>query len=446
MNAPKQKRPRRPDLVPGQGLADTLTINPAGRNVKYSADKRIFESAQWEGFFERAAIMEIEGKFRREANLAAAELHFPADMAACRGMDGYTAGLMAEYLESLIADYQFYTKAKFSPGSDILAEYTRRGIRLMPCVPCDGDPHRYRPIAGNKHADRIRTADIYRISQYRAGTLWPYQKIELFRFTPADHDLAVLDIDCGHRENQDGIKTFFRIFKMMKIDPLPPILRDLRGFPSYADTPSGGVHLYFRYKGPPLKKHKIADVEIFHTDPITAAGSRKYNGEYVLHGNIDQAPPLPPEILALIHGEKGGPALPKPRRHIPVPDHPVFVRGSPGRMAEADKEMIKGRLRDYLLARGIAITKKDNKEYISCLCHSENTPSMLINTSGKYKNTLHCFGCGASLDIFGAARVVTGIGDRDKDFPRVIAEVESALGIPSMNYRREAEGAGHGNN
>jgi hypothetical protein len=408
-----------------------------------------FETAAWEAFFERTAIMESEGMGRQEANLAAAELHFPADMRICRNADGYTDDIMAAYLESLIEDYQALTRERFRPsgspaavfrGIAALAEYARRGIRLMPCVPTEDDSRRYRPVTRNKNADRIRTSDMGCIEQYRAGTLWPYRKIPLFRFIPADYGLVVLDIDCGHRDNQDGVAAFFRVFKTMKIDPLPPILHDLRGFPVCADTPSGGLHLYFHYEGPPLKKHKIEDVEIFHTDPITAAGSWKYNGEYVLRGNIDLAPPLPAEILALLPGEKGGPGLPGSRRPSRAPDRPVPVYGAAGAVSETDKDALKARLRDYLLARGIAIARKDNREYISCLCHAEDTPSMLLNVSGTYQNTLHCFGCGASLDIFGAARILGRIGDGDREFPKVIAEVINTLGIiENGSYRRDGE-------
>jgi hypothetical protein len=47
-------------------------------------------------------------------------------------------------------------------------------------------------------------------------------------------------------------------------------------FPVRVETPSGGLHLYFLYNGPPIKKMKIAEgVEVFSIDPLTAAGSRK---------------------------------------------------------------------------------------------------------------------------------------------------------------------------
>jgi hypothetical protein len=65
---------------------------------------------------------------------------------------------------------------------------------------------------------------------------------------------------------------------------------------------------------------------------------------------------------------------------------------------------------------------------------------MLLNVSGTYQNTLHCFGCGASLDIFGAARILGRIGDGDREFPKVIAEVINALGIiENGSYRRDGE-------
>jgi hypothetical protein len=62
--------------------------------------------------------------------------------------------------------------------------------------------------------------------------------------------------------------------------------------------------------------------------------------------------------------------------------------------------------------------------FISCLCHEEGeTPNMKVNT-----DYLYCFSCNERLDIFGAARILAGIGADNKDFPKVIKEVQGTIG------------------
>jgi len=57
-------------------------------------------------------------------------------------------------------------------------------------------------------------------------------------------------------------------------------------------TPSGGFHLYFRYEGPELKLLELAPGVGIKETQITCPGSRREDGEYVLHGELDKAPPL----------------------------------------------------------------------------------------------------------------------------------------------------------
>ncbi|MDR0403456.1 MAG: bifunctional DNA primase/polymerase, partial [Treponema sp.] len=107
----------------------------------------------------------------------------------------------------------------------------------------------------------------------------------------------VLDID-RKPGKVDGLEIFYRLFPG---EILPEELRNLpESFPCCVATPSGGFHLYFRYDGPELKLREVLpSVEIKETQ-ITCPGSRKENGEYVLCGEMDNAPPLYGLILDAI--------------------------------------------------------------------------------------------------------------------------------------------------
>jgi len=110
-----------------------------------------------------------------------------------------------------------------------------------------------------------------------------------------------IDVDrkCG---KVDGLETFYRIFPK---EILPEELQNLpETFPCYVKTPSGGFHLYFKYNGPELNLRELAlGVEIKEWQ-ITCPGSRKENGEYILHGELDEAPPLYGLIIDAIEETK----------------------------------------------------------------------------------------------------------------------------------------------
>lgn len=111
----------------------------------------------------------------------------------------------------------------------------------------------------------------------------------------------VLDID-RKPDKPDGLEVFYRIFPK---DTLPEELRNLpESFPCYTQTPSGGFHLFFRYAGPELKLRELAPSVEIKEWQITAPGSRRENGEYILHGGLNAAPPLYGLIIDAIEGVK----------------------------------------------------------------------------------------------------------------------------------------------
>jgi hypothetical protein len=303
-------------------------------------------------------------------------------------------------------------------GAAGLAEYTRRGIRLLPCVPVEEDPKRYRPIVGKGKWGDVATSDIDRITEYQAGALWPNELIHHFRFIPKSAKVACLDVDQGHSNGADGEANLDRLLRARGFDPKPPLLRDLCSFPVRVETPSGGLHLYFAYNGPSIPKAElISGVEVFHVDPLTAGGSRKTNGEYILYGCLDTAPPLLPELLAIITGGEQ-------TRTVP----PLSQYRTGNSRSDNDKEELKTRLRQYVKAKGITITKKGSQEWINCPLHDDSEPSMMINTTGRYAGICKCYGCGASLNVFGLARALAGIPEGKKYFPKVAEEIKNTLG------------------
>jgi len=131
--------------------------------------------------------------------------------------------------------------------------------------------------------------------------------ITRFYFLPQSARLLCLDIDL--KNGKDGIKEFYTWAETVAGKPrhlLPHFLQNIPDyFPCYVKTPSGGLHLYFSYTGEKIQKKTLTPdtpaVEIKHGAPgLTSPGSYKNGIPYVLYGEIENAPRLPPFILAAI--------------------------------------------------------------------------------------------------------------------------------------------------
>jgi hypothetical protein len=272
-----------------------------------------FESAL-EAFTERSAIMEYDGGLpRREAVFRAFELCFPGDYRECMRIaagipDGETA--LYEYLEGLIKpsrtheegsrthkeakNVKSYVETKERPST---ASY--EGLQGLKYMTAHGIPligvYQSGAMLGKQEPENF-TTDAGEIAALMAGKgdregRAKGSPITRFYFIPADAGLLCLDID-RKPGKPDGLQELYNLFPR---DTLPRALQDIDlFFPCYVSTPSGGYHLYFKYKGPPVKKTDLApEVEIKHGKPgLTAPGSRKENGDYILHGDLAAAPPL----------------------------------------------------------------------------------------------------------------------------------------------------------
>jgi hypothetical protein len=140
-----------------------------------------------------------------------------------------------------------------------------------------------------------------------------------------------LAIDIDRKPGKpDGLELFYQIFPR---EILPIEFQNLPGsFPCYVQTPTGGFHLYFRYEGPAVKLRELAQGIEIKEWQITCPGSRRENGEYVLHGELDNAPPLYGLIIDAIEEAKRKKEQAKAerskRRTKAAPDCPVQYKKS----------------------------------------------------------------------------------------------------------------------
>jgi len=111
----------------------------------------------------------------------------------------------------------------------------------------------------------------------------------------------------------DGLEAFYRIFPR---EILPVELQNLPySYPCYVQTPSGGFHLYFKYKGPELKLRELAPSVDINEWQTTCPGSRREGGEYILYGELTEALPLYGLIVnAIEKARKEKEEHPKPRK------------------------------------------------------------------------------------------------------------------------------------
>jgi hypothetical protein len=300
-----------------------------------------FETA-WEAFSEKAAILEYDGGLgRRAATFKAFAMYFPGDYAACMETARQTKDgeiFLCEYLERLNKCYLNAIQSRYGPpknqkgqtqgkapenaprphykGIGAIEIYLDRKIKLI------GRYESGAAIAAGESYLKAFTADMETIKALMSGAgdkegRTKGTQIQRFDFRPADYGFLCLDIDV--KNGKDGIKDFYALLESWgkPRDKLPAALRVLpESFPCYVTTPSGGVHIYFKYRGPDTGKllsQQYESIEIkYGGRTITIAGSRKPGGEYILHGSLDAAPDLYGFIADKLRPDK------EPRQYIPM--------------------------------------------------------------------------------------------------------------------------------
>ena len=109
----------------------------------------------------------------------------------------------------------------------------------------------------------------------------------------------VIDID-RKPGKPDGLEAFYKMFPK---ETLPEELSNLPdSYPCYTETPLRGFHLFFKYTGPELKIRELAPSVEVKEFQITCPGSSREDGDYVLHGELENAPPLYGLIIDAIEG------------------------------------------------------------------------------------------------------------------------------------------------
>jgi hypothetical protein len=118
----------------------------------------------------------------------------------------------------------------------------------------------------------------------------------------------VLDIDRNHKDGVDGVSQLYAYLESVGKPRalLPSYLVDIDkgSFPFYTETPSGGLHLWFKYSGPYVVGSLAPAVELKNLQ--VSAGWKFFpdsTGQpkpYILHGGLEAVPRLPAFILARI--------------------------------------------------------------------------------------------------------------------------------------------------
>jgi hypothetical protein len=94
---------------------------------------------------------------------------------------------------------------------------------------------------------------------------WRSQGFKRFLYLPGLTGYIGMDIDVNHADGADGLTGFYEIMLNLagkNPDRLPHYLRDLpNNFPCYIESPSGGLHLLFKYSGPCTIANLICGVQ-----------------------------------------------------------------------------------------------------------------------------------------------------------------------------------------
>jgi hypothetical protein len=136
---------------------------------------------------------------------------------------------------------------------------------------------------------------------------WSGTGYRRFMYLPGLSKFIGLDIDRGHAGGKDRLRGFYNVTEALAGKPmerLPSHLRDLpSNFPCYTSTPSGGLHLLFKYDGPcrvlNLNTGEYS-LEIRYLNSCLSLGETS-EGSDILYGDPVDAPDLPPFLAELIN-------------------------------------------------------------------------------------------------------------------------------------------------
>ena len=258
-------------------------------------------------FADKVHSLQLEGHSFETALKIACELIFPADFEKCMGFIKDVPERKNDFinfLEQLVKPYRAPEEKRIQfTGLNAIKHIVFSGIGIKGFF--------------SKSRDNDPTA--YTTDHKVMMGLWSDGQRRFKTFIRG----RFLAIDIDRKPGKpDGLEAFYRIFPRAT---LPMELKNLpESFPCYVQTPSGGFHLYFKYEGPELKLRELAPGVEIKEWQITAPGSRRENGEYILHGELDNAPPLYGLIIDRIENIKQ-----EKSKQRTIADHPVRYKQQP---------------------------------------------------------------------------------------------------------------------
>ena len=258
-------------------------------------------------------------------------------------------------------------------GYEAVLFMAERGFRFLPWNEKEGRP----ALKWSGENQKNFTSDINKFLK------WQVQGFKRFLYLPGHSGYIGFDIDRGHADSRDGLAGFYEIMLNLagkKPDRLPHYLRDLpNNFPCYTETPSGGLHLPFKYSGPcktanlTYENHKL---EVKYMNSCLSLGEKE-NGVYVLHGDPLDVPELPLFLIDLINPQQ----KPKYKRKLTM-----------------NQRLVKHSL-DCILARVLEVSTGNNEVQMKFAWRAAFFGHTLDEVLSFVKSNTDVFGNGSDTEV-----------------------------------------------
>ncbi|MCQ2387837.1 MAG: bifunctional DNA primase/polymerase [Clostridia bacterium] len=196
-----------------------------------------------------------------------------------------------------------YNDTPRTSSGDALQDYVIKNIGLYPCT------QNARPLC-KIYDESKNIIDANKIKDVETLQSWKNKNVSLFAFYPAHNNFIVLDLDNSdeHANTTNGIKNFLDLIAGVEMaDQYKNYFKDFpRNFPCYVETPHNGIHLYFKASyipnnwTPNKGDLNALNIEIKYNNQVTAGGSIRDGKQYILRGNLDDAPRMNIAIIDLL--------------------------------------------------------------------------------------------------------------------------------------------------
>ena len=252
---------------------------------------------------ERFSIMTVDGGLSDETALEYIYAKYPLDNIV---FDEFLRTINAAKSEKEQADMPTNKKSAKSAETEkkdeskpqeSIESYLQKGIALIPSK--DKKPL----IAYSKDESKL-------IRTLQDLEKWQEKGVIEFGFIPSKAGMIVIDLDKGadHSNKSDGIANFRRLIERNELAE-KEIFKDFpNNYPCYTETANGGLHLYFsveilnesRLKNFDRPRLESQNIELKYNSKVTAAGSVIDGKKYIMHGNLDNIPPMTFKICDML--------------------------------------------------------------------------------------------------------------------------------------------------